>query len=180
MSRLGLTTLATTAALVLMVETSTGAQVRRGNAPRTLPGASATTDSPSRPRAGARPPVRKRTPVKPTIKLSRVQVRLQRDLALAEAVRLRLPAGAELMEVSAGFDDVAQFVAAVNASRTLNIPMREFRRRMVADRMPLLLAIQDLRPKSNYRAAARSAEAEAAEMIVASQPPALTLANGKG
>jgi hypothetical protein len=178
MPRFVLTTLATTAALVLMVETSASAQVRTGNAPGASAGASVKTGAASRARPGVRGPVRKRKPVKP-VKLSRVQLRLQRDLALAEAVRLRLPSGSQLMEVSAGFDDVAQFVAAVNASRALNIPMREFRRRMVADRMPLLLAIQDIRPKSNYRAAARTAEAEAAEMI-ASQPPALTLANGKG
>jgi hypothetical protein len=51
---------------------------------------------------------------------------------------------------------------------------------MVADRMPLLLALQDIRPKSNYRAAARRAEEEAAAMMAPGQTPTLTLATGKG
>jgi hypothetical protein len=83
------------------------------------------------------------------------------------------------MEVSAGFEDIGQFVAAVNASRTLGIPMHEFKRRMVGDRMPLLLAIQDLRPKSNYRADAMRAEEEARTLIGSTATPALTLAKGK-
>ncbi len=93
---------------------------------------------------------------------------------------VRLPAGVDLMEVSAGFQNLGQFVAAVNASRTLGIPMRDLKRRMVADRMPLLLALQDIRPKSNYRAAARRAEEEAAAMMAPGQTPTLTLATGKG
>jgi hypothetical protein len=83
------------------------------------------------------------------------------------------------MAASAGFGDVGQFVAAVSASRTLEIPFGELRRRMVGDRMPLLLAIQDMRPRSNYRQAARRAEQEAAAMISAGSPPPLTLAKRK-
>ena len=109
-----------------------------------------------------------------------VQIALQHTPTLASAVMVRLPAGVDLMEVSAGFQDLGQFVAAVNASRTLGIPMRDLKRRMVADRMPLLLALQDIRPKSNYRAAARRAEEEAAAMMAPAQAPTLTLATGKG
>jgi hypothetical protein len=115
----------------------------------------------------------------PSPRLTPVQQTLHHDAALARAVSERLPPGTNLMEVSAGFKDVGQFVAAVNASRSLGIPMPEFRRRMVADGMPLLLAIQDIRPTSNYRVAARRAEEEAAAMIAPATTPPLTLAKGK-
>lgn len=110
-------------------------------------------------------------------RLSPVQLTLQRDATLAEAVLSRLPSDANLMEVSAGYDDLGEFVAAVTVSRALGIPMRELRRRMVGDGMPLLLAIQDLRPKSNYRSAARRAEEEAATMLSGHSAATLTLAN---
>jgi hypothetical protein len=125
-----------------------------------------------------RPAAHRRIPKPPT--LSRVQVALQRAPELARAVMVRLPPGADLMEVSAGFENLGQFVAAVNASRTLGIPMRDLRRRMVADRMPLLLALQDMRPRSNYRADARRAEDEAAAMVGPADAPALMLADRKG
>ncbi|MDQ3349816.1 MAG: hypothetical protein M3545_17865 [Acidobacteriota bacterium] len=137
------------------------------------------------PKAAARPPApRRRAPARKAAaaaKLSPVQLRLRRDTRLAQAVLSRLPAGADLMAASAGFGDVGQFVAAVSASRTLEIPFGELRRRMVGDRMPLLLAIQDMRPRSNYRQAARRAEQEAAAMISAGSPPPppLTLAKRK-
>src|SRR3954451_10116632 len=100
-----------------------------------LPAASAPHQP--RPRSGV---VRRSAPHRKAAKpptLSRVQVALQRAPDLAAAVRDRLPAGADLMEVSAGFQNLGQFVAAVNACRALGIPMRVLRRRMVADRMPL-------------------------------------------
>jgi hypothetical protein len=54
--------------------------------------------------------------------------------------------------------------------------MRDFSRRMVGDGMPLLLAIQDLRPRSNYRLDARRAEEEAAAMLGPEDATTLTLA----
>jgi hypothetical protein len=108
--------------------------------------------------------------------LSPVQQKLQRDTTLAVALAQRLPAGTDLMNASSGFKDVGQFVAAVNASRTLGIPMRDFSRRMVGDGMPLLLALQDLRPRSNYRLDARRAEEEAAAMLGPEDASTLTLA----
>jgi hypothetical protein len=83
------------------------------------------------------------------------------------------------MAASAGFTEVGHFVAAVNAARALDVPLRELRRRMVGDRMPLLLAIQDMRPRSNYRLTARRAEEEAATMVSTASTPPLTLAKRK-
>lgn len=170
---------ATTVMIVLMADTGFAVQAPGTAAPRHAgPKATPEPRRPARPRGARRPPTRKKTASSP--KLSRVQVTLQRDPALAAAVVARLPPSSNLMEVSAGFEDIVQFVAAVNASRTLGIPMREFSRRMVGDRMPLLLAIQDLRPKSHYRTAARRAEDEATAMLAAGEAPALALAKGKG
>ena len=177
MSRTLLPAVATTVIIVLSGAAADGAQgpAVATTTPRVNP-----APAPHQPRQRpgvARPAPRRRTAKPPT--LSRVQVALQGAPDLAAAVRVRLPAGADLMEVSAGFQSLDQFVAAVNASRTLGIPMRDLRRRMVADRMPLLLALQDLRPRSNYRADARRAEDEAAAMIGPTGAPALTLANRK-
>lgn len=134
--------------------------------------------------ASRTPPAQRKAPVRkaparkaPRPRLSTVQLTLQRDATLAGAVLSRLPTGANLMDVSAGYNDLGQFVAAVNVSRALGIPMHELRRRMVGDGMPLLLAIQDLRPKSNYRSAARRAEEEAATMLSGHSAATLTLAN---
>jgi len=135
----------------------------------------------SSPRADARPVARRRAPRKAAAaKLSVVQLRLRRDAPLAQAVLSRLPTGTDLMATAAGFGDIPQFLAAVNVSRALDIPMRELRRRMVGDRMPLLLAIQDIRLRSNYRLAARRAEDEAAAMLRGGSTPPLTLAKRKG
>jgi hypothetical protein len=171
-----LTAFATTVMMVVAAQSAFALQVAPGSAAR--PHAGATTKrAPGAPAAVRRSmPPRKADPAP---KLSRVQLALQRNPDLAASVLQRLPAGARIMDVSAGFEDIGQFVAAVNASRALGIPMHEFKRRMVGDRMPLLLAIQDLRPNSNYRADAMRAEEEARTLLGSAASPALTLAKGK-
>ena len=94
-----------------------------------------------------------------------VQERLRRDPIRAAMFSGRMPAGTNLMVVAAGFQDVGQFAAAVSASKNLGIPFHQLKRRMVQDGMPLRLAIQDIRPHSNYRAATRVAEEEAAAIL---------------
>lgn len=168
---------AASAAIACAAETSFLASTPQQAPPAPPRSGAVTKPHPGTPRAGgARRGAAKR---KTAAKFSPVQRTLQRDANLAGAVMLRLPAGTNLMDVSAGFTDVGQFVAAVNASRILAIPMREFKRRMAGDGMPLLLAIQDLRPKSNYRSAAKRAEEEAAAMIRPEDAALLTLATRK-
>lgn len=175
-----------TVAIVCVAQGLAGASVAQGLAgaqSRPVTAASPRQGATAGPKAAPRPPAaRRRAPARKTVaaaKLSPVQLRLRRDTRLAQAVLSRLPAGADLMALSAGFGDVGQFVAAVSASRTLQISFGELRRRMVADRMPLLLAIQDIRPRSNYRQAARRAEQEAGALLSAGSPPPLTLAKRK-
>jgi hypothetical protein len=108
---------------------------------------------------------RKSAAKKPSRPLSAVQRGLQRDTVLAAEVGSRLPAGTNLMTVSAGFRSLGQFVSAVNASNSLGIPFAQLKRRMVNDGMPLGSAIQDLRPRSDYRTAARRAEDDAVLLV---------------
>jgi hypothetical protein len=105
---------------------------------------------------------RKAAPRQP---LSPVQEALQRDPLLAAMVSGRMPLGTNLMTVSAGFRDVTQFVAAVNASKNLGIPFPHLKRRMVNDGMSLGLAIQDMLPRGDYRSATRQAEKEASAIL---------------
>jgi hypothetical protein len=102
--------------------------------------------------------------------LTPVQARLQQNPNLAGMLAGRLPAGADLMTVSSGFRELGQFVAAVNASNNLGIPFGQLKRRMVNDGMSLALAIQDVRPRSQYWHDARRAEDEAAELIRSTEP----------
>jgi hypothetical protein len=101
----------------------------------------------------------------PPQELSPVQQTLQRDPLLAAMVRGRMPIGTNLLMVAAGFDDVPQFVAAVNASKNLGIPFHLLKRRMVNDGMSLRLAIQDMLPRGDYRSATLRAENEASAIL---------------
>jgi hypothetical protein len=97
--------------------------------------------------------------------LSPVQQKLQRNPGLAAKIGARLPPGTNLLDAASGFRTVGHFVAAVNGSNSSRIPFAELKRRMAYDGMSLSQAIQDLRPKSEYRSQAQRAEAEAAALI---------------
>ena len=118
MPRTLLPAFATTVVIVLTAPGTNAAQVPAVRpitptaTPATKPHAPAQRSTPV-----TRPASRRRPPKRATF--SRVQIALQHTPTLASAVMVRLPAGVDLMEVSAGFQDLGQFVAAVNASRTL-------------------------------------------------------------
>jgi hypothetical protein len=97
--------------------------------------------------------------------LSPVQQKLQRNPGLAAKIGAKLPPGTNLLDAASGFQTVGQFVAAVNGSNSSRIPFVELKRRMAFDGMSLSQAIQDLRPKSDYRSQAQRAETEAAALI---------------
>jgi hypothetical protein len=97
--------------------------------------------------------------------VSPVQRKLQRNPGLAAKIGGRLPPGTNLMTAASGFRTVGQFVSAVNGSNTTRIPFAELKRRMAYDGMTLSQAIQDLRPKSDYRSQAQRAEIEAAALV---------------
>ena len=148
------------AIIVLMTESSYAAP--RGQAP-------GTQAAPGRRAAVVKPvpanTVKKTTKVTKPPTLSPVQRKLQRNPGLAAKIGTRLPAGTNLMTAASGFRSVGQFVAAVNGSNTARIPFAELKRRMAYDGMTLSQAIQDLRPKSDYRSQAMRAESEAAALV---------------
>jgi hypothetical protein len=154
---------AISAVVVLTTETSYATQKSDGGskAPRAPQGLSAARSAVTTP--ASTPAANKKAEA--ATEPSPVQQVLRRDRLLAAMVSGRLPVGTNLMTVSAGFRDVGQFVGAVNASKNLGIPFHQLKRRMVYDGMSLGLAIQDMRPKSNYRSAARQAEVEASVIV---------------
>ncbi len=95
---------------------------------------------------------------------SPVQQELQRNAILSNSLRSRLPQGADVTALAAGFRRLELFVAAVHASTNIAVPFFELKRRIVNDGMTLGQAIQDLRPKSRYWSEAQRAEDDAAEM----------------
>jgi len=115
------------------------------------------------------------TAVKRTIKPapSPVQKEVQRNLVLADSVRVRLPLGTDLNTAAGGFRRLELFVATVHASNNIDIPFSELKRRIVNDGMTLGQAIQDMRPQSRYWQEARRAEDEAAATIRTSEAVAL-------
>ena len=77
--------------------------------------------------------------------LSPVQQKLQRNTNLAAKMQSRLPPGTDLMKAAAGFRNLGQFVAAVNASHNHGLSFVELKRRIVGQGMSLGQATQDLR-----------------------------------
>lgn len=104
---------------------------------------------------------------------SPVQKEVQRNLVLADSLRVRLPAGADLNTAAGGFRRLELFVATVHASNNTDLPFWALKRRIVNDGMTLGQAIQDMRPQSRYWQEARRAEDEAAAAIRTSEAVAL-------
>ena len=113
------------------------------------------------------------SPSKVRIPRSAVQQELQRNIVLADTLRVRLPQGTDVIAAAGGFRRLELFVATVNASTNLVIPFFELKRRIVNDGMTLGQAIQDIRPKSRYWSEARRAEDDAAAAIRTSESVAL-------
>ncbi len=155
------------AIIVLTTESSYAAQRGPGGGTPVPPSArpAAVKPAPATVKPAPATAVKKNTkPAKPAA-LSPVQRKLQRNPGLAAKVSGRLPAGTNLMTAASGFRTVAQFVSAVNGSNTTRIPFAELKRRMAYDGMTLSQAIQDVRPKSDYRSQAERAETEAAALV---------------
>jgi hypothetical protein len=110
---------------------------------------------------------------RPRVTQSVVQQELQRNSILREAIRVRLPEGANLNAAAGGFRRLELFVATVNASNNVGISFFELKRRIVNDGMTLGQAIQDMRPTSKYWSEARRAEEDAAATIRTSESVAL-------
>lgn len=89
--------------------------------------------------------IARNTSAPPTGTLSPTQQKLQRNTNLAAKLQGRLPPGTDLMAASAGFRNLGQFVATVNASHNHGLSFVELKRRIVGQGMSLGQATKDLR-----------------------------------
>jgi hypothetical protein len=82
-----------------------------------------------------------------------------RNPQLMQRVVALLPQGMQLRDAERGFRNHGQFIAALHASKNLNIPFRELQGRMTGrNSRSLGQAIHDLRPGINDKEAAREAQ----------------------
>lgn len=82
--------------------------------------------------------------------------RITSNTALSSRLQALLPQGATLEAAAAGFKNEGQFIAALEASKNLNIPFADLKDRMTAGQS-LGQAIQALRPKLSEQASENAA-----------------------
>jgi hypothetical protein len=95
-------------------------------------------------------------------KLNPIAQKISSHPQLAAKVQALLPSGLTLNRASRGFKNQGQFLAALHASKDLNIPFAQLKAEMTGkDHDSLGMAIQELKPGANARTAASTAEHEA-------------------
>jgi hypothetical protein len=108
----------------------------------------------------------------PTSRLS-ISGRISSSTQLNAKVQALLPSGMTLNQASKGFTSERQFLAALHASKDLNIPFAQMKSEMTGgDHDSLTRAIQELKPAADATTAARAAQAEAAADIRSTSTPA--------
>jgi hypothetical protein len=94
---------------------------------------------------------------------SSVARRISSSPALNSKVQALLPSGTTLTQAAKGFTSERQFLAALHASKDLNIPFAQIKGEMTGgDHDSLTRAIQELKPTANATSAAKAAQTEAA------------------
>ena len=106
-----------------------------------------------------------------TTLLTEVQQKLRQNANLASKVTSRLPQGTDLMGAAAGFNNLAQMVAAVNVSNNLQVSFTDLKAKLMTG-MSLGQAIQAVRPlTASPTIEAQRAEYDASGLIASEQPP---------
>jgi len=90
--------------------------------------------------------------------------RIERNPQLASRVHALLPPGVDLKTAAEGFKNEGQFLAALHASKNLNISFGLIRSKVIGHKS-LGQAIHELQSETNAKAAAKAAEDEAAADI---------------
>ena len=125
--------------------------------------------------AKAEKPVKFRTSeTTSTVTLTPVQQKLVKNTNLADKLRLRLPAGTDLMTAAEGFRNLGQFVAAVNVSNNLKIPFNDLKTQMVVEGKSLGQSIQTLKKVASVTVEVQRAEYQARGMILESEQAPVT------
>jgi hypothetical protein len=92
--------------------------------------------------------------------------RISSNLQLNSKVQALLPSGMTLSQAAKGFTSESQFLAALHASKDLNIPFARIKTEMTgSDHDSLTRAIQELKPAASATTAAKTAQNEAAADI---------------
>ena len=105
-------------------------------------------------------------------KLNPIAQKLTVHPQLLSRVTALLPAGMTLSEAAAGFKNQGQFIAALHASKNLNIPFAQLQTEMTGkDHVKLGVAIHELKPGSDAKAQAKLAETQAEQDLKASKTP---------
>src|SRR5262249_62322586 len=93
---------------------------------------------------------------------TQVPQRIAANPALVARLQPLLPRGMTLVSAAAGFRNQGQFIAALHASRNLNIPFAQLKAEMTGpDHDSLGQAIHELRPDAHVKTAVRTAERQA-------------------
>jgi hypothetical protein len=104
-------------------------------------------------------------------KLNPIARKISSHPQLAAKVAALLPAGLTLNQASKGFKNEGQFLAALHASKDLNISFAQLKAEMTGkDHDSLGVAIHELKPAVNARAAAKTADQEADADVKATTP----------
>jgi hypothetical protein len=101
----------------------------------------------------------------PAVATAPWQDKLQKGAYLSEKLRPRLPENTDLLAASAGFRDLQQFVATVNAAHNLNLSFEELKRRVVTDRKGLASAIDGMKKVASATIEEQRAEYDARGLI---------------
>jgi hypothetical protein len=104
-------------------------------------------------------------------KLNPIARKISSHPQLAAKVAALLPAGLTLNQASKGFKNQGQFLAALHASKDLNIPFAQLKAEMTGkDHDSLGVAIHELKPAVNAKTAAKNADQEADADVKATAP----------
>jgi hypothetical protein len=104
-------------------------------------------------------------------KLNPIARKISSHPQLAAKVAALLPAGLTLNQASMGFKNQGQFLAALHASKDLNIPFAQLKAEMTGkDHDSLGVAIHELKPAVNATTAAKTADQEADADVKATTP----------
>jgi hypothetical protein len=104
-------------------------------------------------------------------KLNPIARKISSHPQLAAQVAALLPAGLTLNQASKGFKNQGQFLAALHASKDLNIPFAQLKAEMTGkDHDSLGVAIHELKPGINAKTAAKTADQEADADVKATTP----------
>jgi hypothetical protein len=100
-----------------------------------------------------------------------VSARITANPALVARLQPLLPSGTTLAAAATGFKNQGQFIAALHVAQNLHIPFASLKTAMTGpDHDSLGQAIHELQPTANAKAAAKTAEHEAAADLKATKP----------